>query len=156
MNRFGTKSRVAVALLAALLAMAAYDTRWGPAPCAAQATGFPLKPKMIFGLSIGFEPWVKAAFPVGSCEADLIAWMDRVGFGDLGFSSDIKFFENVSAADLKFALDMEEKGVRRQSRTFRQPAIIGDSIFTISWFTDKGRRITAIYARSNLFHFEWL
>lgn len=148
----GKRTMIGGATVAVLLAMAVHDARWGPPACNSEAWAFPIKPKMIFGLSIGFGPWAKAAFPVGSCEADLVAWMDRVGFGD----------KRQRAGD-SHVIDTEEKErrayARRASgeliylRTFSQKAVIGSSYFSIAWNRDYEGRISEVFANSELMHF---
>lgn len=148
----GKKTKIGGAVLAVLLAMAAYDTRWGPPACDSDAWAFPIKPKMIFGLSIGFGPWAKAAFPVGSCEADLVAWMDRVGFGDTAQQTwDSHVIDTEEKERRAFA--REASGELIYLRTFSQKAVIGRSYFSIAWNRDDEGRISEIFSDSELMHF---
>lgn len=149
----GKKTKIAGAVLAALLAMAAYDTRWGPPACESDVWAFPIKPKMIFGLSIGFGPWAKAAFPVGSCEADLIAWMDRVGFGD----EEKSYWGSLEAESQESSVVEARSEARRLNNTpikrriLGQTAILGRSYFDVTWDADQLGHIVEFYARSTVF-----
>ena len=107
---------------------------------------------MIFGLSIGFGPWAKAAFPVGSCEADLIAWMDRVGFRLPEFGT---WDPHVIDTDEKHkrAMNREASGNLIFSRTLGQKAPIGRSYFTLAWNSNGQGQITEFYADPELMHF---
>ncbi len=148
----GKRTMIGGATVAVLLAMAVHDARWGPPACNSEAWAFPIKPKMIFGLSIGFGPWAKAAFPVGSCEADLVAWMDRVGFG-----LQEKSYWGVLEAESHDSSLVEARSEARRAdntpikrRVFRQTAIVGSSYFEVSWDADQSGRIVEFYARSTV------
>lgn len=150
---FGKGAKFGVAVLAVVLAMTAYDTRWGPPACDATATGLPLKPKMIFGLSIGFGPWAKAAFPVGSCEADLIAWMDRVGFGEIekSYWGAMEFNSNDSEAVENRSEMRRIANIPIKRRILTKWVFVGNSYFVVAWDADSSGRITEIYADAKLF-----
>lgn len=51
----GKRTRIGGVIVVCLLAMAAYDARWGPPACDSDVWPFPIKPKTMFGISIGFE-----------------------------------------------------------------------------------------------------
>ena len=151
--KLSTTAKVCLATGAFVFAIAVNEARWGPAPCDSTETGFLIKPKVAFGVSVGFAAWTKLSFPVGSCEVDLIAWLDDMGF-KAASRGPVELFDSVSMKDLQVAKEMRAAGILMENRALVQPAIIGRSIFEVGWFVDDGNRISAIYARSNLFHWK--
>lgn len=111
---------------------------------------FDRPPVAAFGVSFGFERRVLRAFPIGSCENELVSWMDRMGFSPGSEGDADTFF--IDEPD-----EFERSGARRREgrainlRRLIQEAMIGRSYFMIAWNADGGGRLTEVYADTEIF-----
>ena len=126
-----------------------------PAECIPLAEPSPdARPPWVFwGMTSQFERRVLDAFPVGSCEHHLIAWMDEMEFEEtLRSWSEAVFVDEPQ--------EMERTRQRRQSsevinmRRLVVSAPIGRSYFSIAWKADADGRLLEVYPDTRLWHFD--
>jgi hypothetical protein len=92
-------------------------------------------PSIVFGFSLDFKNRIPKAFPVGSCSANLIAWLDWQGFSP-GTSEyyDAQFIDTTEeSARGKARL---ERGETILVAAMSQKSVIGRSHFAVAWNSD--------------------
>ncbi|MFK3776578.1 hypothetical protein [Agrobacterium sp. NPDC089420] len=118
-----------------------------------KSSAFAWPPVVIYGISPNFRNLVLAAFPIGSCESNLVEWMNYMGFGEARKSD----YESHFPED---AQSLRRSAIRRSTnssltlRGLSRNAPVGRSIFSIAWRTDDAGRLSEIYADTEHFHFE--
>jgi hypothetical protein len=111
------------------------------------------RPSVTLGMSFNFSDKVLGAFPVGSCEADLVAWMDNQGFDEKQLSySDVAFGDQPN--EIERELRRLRDGTTISLRRLKTWAPIGHSHYSVAWNTDEFGRLTEVFADTELFQFD--
>nr|WP_272214560.1 hypothetical protein [Marinicella sp. W31]MDC2880183.1 hypothetical protein [Marinicella sp. W31] len=110
-------------------------------------------PVILFGMSVNFESGVLKSFPSGSCEDDLAAWLDKMGFEPPVRSPfDATFISEPDEMARNYKRRRDGGLVNRRDLSLWAP--IGRSYFSVAWNSDEAGRLIEVYADSKQLHFE--
>ncbi len=118
-----------------------------------KSSAFAWPPVVIYGISPNFRNLVLAAFPIGSCESNLVEWINYMGSGEARKSDYEPHFPE-DAQSLRRSAIRRSKNSSLTLRGLSRNAPVGHSIFSIAWRTDDAGRLSEIYADTEHFHFE--